>query len=103
MDRASPFFHALLRCRTSSNKTIRTFAVPALDEFFRPITDALSDDGAAPAAEREAIWSQISGEVMRLMDSKEAKAKERTTALRAMGKLARGWPSDHRRRRIWMR
>ena len=53
------------------------------------MTDALSDDGAAPAAEREAIWSQISGEVMRLMDSKEAKAKERTTALRAMGKLAR--------------
>ena len=34
MDRASPFFHALLRCRTSSNKTIRTLAVPALDEFF---------------------------------------------------------------------
>ena len=89
MDRASPFFHALLRCRTSSNKTIRTLAVPALDEFFRAMTDALSDDGAAPAAEREAIWSQISGEVMRLMDSKEAKAKERTTALRAMGKLAR--------------
>ena len=89
IDRASPFFHALLRCRTSSNKTIRMLAVPALDEFLKATTDALSDDGAAPAAEREAIWSQLSGEVMRLMDSKEAKGKERTAALRAMGKLAR--------------
>ena len=41
------------------------------------------------AAEREATWLALSRRAMALIDAKDARSKERTAALRAMGKLAR--------------
>lgn len=89
MSRASEYFHALLKCRTSSNKAIRQLAVPALDEFLRALSDVLSDDASADVSEREATLSRLTGEVMAVIDSRDAKNKEITTAVRAMGKLVR--------------
>ena len=89
MARASECFQALVKCRCASNKAIRTLAVPALDEFLRALSDALGDDAAAPASEREAVLSSLSEEVYELLDSPTARNKEKTAAVRALGKLVR--------------
>ena len=64
-------------------------AVPATDAFLDSLSEALADDACAPLAEREATWSALSRRAMALIDAKDARSKERTAALRAMGKLAR--------------
>ena len=89
MTRSSECFQALVRCRCASNKAIRTLAVPALDEFLRALSDALGDDSSAPAFEREAVLSSLSEEVYELLESPKARNKEKTAAVRALGKLVR--------------
>ena len=89
MDSALDFFRALLKCRVSNNKAVRTLAVPALDEFLRALSEALADNASAPAAAREAVLARLSEEVTLLLDNPKAKNKEITTAVRAMGKLVR--------------
>jgi hypothetical protein len=86
---ASEYFKALLLCRTSGNKNIRQAASPATDTFLAATADALADASTAPEAEREATWTRLSEDALALMDARDTKAKERTVAVRAVGKLAR--------------
>ena len=86
---ASEYFKALLLCRTSGNKNIRQAASPATDAFLSATADALADASTAPEAEREAVWTRLSEDALALIDARDTKAKERTVAVRAVGKLAR--------------
>jgi len=86
---AVEYFSALLLCRTSCNKNIRQAAAPALDAFLTSTASALADPTCAPEPERASIWCQLSKHALLLMDAKETSAKERTVAVRAVGKLAK--------------
>ena len=86
---ASEYFKALLLCRTSGNKNIRQAASPATDAFLSATADALADASTAPEAEREAVWTRLSEDALALIDARDTKAKERTVAVRTVGKLAR--------------
>ena len=86
---SSEYFKALLLCRASGNKNIRQAASPATDAFLEAMADALADASTAPEAEREAVWVRLSEDALALMDARDTKAKARTVAVRAVGKLAR--------------
>ena len=74
---------------TLSKSALVLSARPSVKEFLRALCEALADESSAPAAEREAVLSRLSEEVLRIVNSPEAKAKEKTTAMRAMGQLMR--------------